>query len=328
MPLNPTINKTHWALDGALGTELENAVPSDSPYQPKLSRLWSGMVLLHQPHLVRKVHSDYLDAGAQLLLTSTYQALELSLKWYADLNTLEIEQLWANSVNVCVDAVNDHVKAGGQPTPIIGSLGPYGTLLANGSEYTGDYGHATKQDMENYYRGLVRFYQASPKVDTVFFETVPNFSEVKVILNMMAKLVATAPLEFLISFSIRDAESLVDGTPIYKVVRYIEQKLACVPALKRNFLGLGLNCIDYKMVGPAVKVLNEALTAPIPLAVYPNFEFYYKSDKKGSKMLDEWEREVKGWFSVPNVRIVGGCCGTTPNDITIVRKVVDALISL
>lgn len=327
MALKSLINSRHWALDGALGTELENAIPADSPFQPKLSRLWSGMVLLHQPALVKKVHRDYLNAGAELLLTSTYQALELSLQWYAGLTTLEIEQLWDNAVDVCVDAVTDHVKAGGLPTPIIGSLGPYGTLLANGSEYTGDYGDASKQHIENYYRGLVHFYQTSPKIDTVFFETVPNFSEVKVIFNMMAKLVATAPLEFLVSFSIRDAETLVDGTPLYKVVRYIEQKLACVPALKRNFLGLGLNCIDYKMVGPAIQLLNKALSTSIPLAVYPNFEFYYKSDKKGSKMLDEWEKEVKGWFSVPNVRIVGGCCGTTPEDIAIVRKVLDALIN-
>lgn len=324
MDLKSTLWLRQWALDGALGTELENKIAPDSPIQPKLSPLWSGMVLLHQPHLVQLVHLDYLRAGAQLLMTSTYQALELSLRKFASLDTPDILNLWNTAVSVCAEAIYQfHASTQDPfPIPIIGSIGPYATLLADGLEYTGEYKSASEHDIRLYYTLLVEFYRGHRQVKTVFFETVPNMTEVKVILQYMAA--HDDSLEFFLSLNIRDKDTLADGTLLQDVVQYVEGAIDKSPVLQKCFLGLGLNCIDYRKVPPALDTINACLTRPMALAVYPNFEFYYKSDVKGSKMMDEWEREVAAWLAIPNVRIVGGCCGTTPDDISAIRRVMAA----
>src|SRR5579883_2906859 len=123
-------------LDGALATELERrgADLADA--------LWSARCLLERPALIRDVHLDYLRAGADIITTATYQA---TFEGFArrGLSREQAARLMRLAVELAREAREQHAAeaAPGAPAPLIAaSVGPYGAMLADGSEYRGDYG--------------------------------------------------------------------------------------------------------------------------------------------------------------------------------------------
>ena len=76
------LEKRKLVIDGALGTELERLLPTTSTYLPSGSPLWSGQVLIKNPELVEQVHLDYINVGADMIITSTYQTSYASLHKY------------------------------------------------------------------------------------------------------------------------------------------------------------------------------------------------------------------------------------------------------
>ena len=76
------LDKRKLVIDGALGTELERLLPTTSTYLPSGSPLWSGQVLIKNPELVEQVHLDYINVGADMIITSTYQTSYASLHKY------------------------------------------------------------------------------------------------------------------------------------------------------------------------------------------------------------------------------------------------------
>lgn len=312
MSLRNVMEKQRLVMDGAMGTELEAIVPRGSKIQPKSSPLWSGMVLLHEPGLVQRVHESYAEQGAQVLLTLTYQISYASLKKHTAMDDDDIVQLWNLAVLVCRRALGNHHGW------VLGSIGPYASYLADGSEYTGYYGNVSKSEIQRYHTPLARYYIESG-VDAIAFETIPNFTELKVILNMMLKLLQIRPKSFYTSFNF-NGTVLADGTPIKSVVRYINMKLAKHPQLQQNFLGIGMNCLDYSYVEDVIASIDS-----YPLIIYPNLGFYH--DPQSDQYLvdrdpEKWKRLIKQWLSHPNVRIVGGCCLTTPNEIHTIQTLI------
>ena len=321
MSLKSVIKDERLVMDGAMGTELEYILPKDSKLHPKSSPLWSGMALVHNPNLVEQVHKSYVTHGAQILLTLTYQTSYASLKKYTSMNDDEIYKLWAQSVRVCRRALGSHRGW------VFGSIGPYATYLADLSEYTGIYKDATKSDIQDYHLPLAQYYVNCAGVDAIAFETIPNFSECKVVFNLMLKLIQIKPKCFYVSFNFKDGNSMTDGTPIKKLVQYINMKLAKHPELEENFLGMGLNCLDFDLVDDVILSINGESSTSMPLIVYPNLGYYCCADQD-KYLLDrdhvKWERLVSQWFSYPNVRVVGGCCLTTPTEIQIIKNVLTA----
>lgn len=136
-------NKSPLILHGALGTEMESLGYDIS------GKLWSAKYLLEKPEVIQKIHETYVAAGADLITTSSYQA---TLPGLIDvgLNEKEAEQIIALTVQLAKNArdkvwatLDDSEKAN-RPYPLIsGDVGPYAAYLANGSEYTGDYGQIT-----------------------------------------------------------------------------------------------------------------------------------------------------------------------------------------
>src|ERR1700722_4377455 len=132
-------------LDGALATELEarGADLSDP--------LWSAKCLLEQPELIRQVHLDYFRAGAQVATTATYQA---TFEGFAarGIERSRAARLMLEAVSLARQARDEFcasLPAGAQPPPLIAaSVGPYGALRADGSEYRGHYGLTDRELVE------------------------------------------------------------------------------------------------------------------------------------------------------------------------------------
>ncbi|KAJ4831010.1 sulfide-quinone oxidoreductase [Turnera subulata] len=175
-------------IDGGLATELErHGADLNDP-------LWSAKCLLTSPHLIRAVHLDYLQAGADIIITASYQATIQGFE-AKGFSTEQSEALLKKSVEIAREArdiynescrkvipdgnIEDKVLKQ-RPILVAASVGSYGAYLADGSEYSGNYGDAvTLQTLKDFHRRRVQVLaEAGP--DIIAFETIPNKVEAQV----------------------------------------------------------------------------------------------------------------------------------------------------
>ena len=115
-------------LDGSLSYPLEK-----KGYNLN-KKLWTGDALINDPSAIKKIHKDYLVAGVDFISTSTYQISYRVLKEMG-YNHNEIKDIFKRSVDLVQDAIEEtKIK---RKVKIVGSYGPYGASLSDGSEYTG-----------------------------------------------------------------------------------------------------------------------------------------------------------------------------------------------
>lgn len=328
--LSEFLSENRLVQDGSMGTSLEALVPHDHPLSVKGLPLWSTKVLLQEPSWITNVHKGYLDVGAQMLITATYQASSQTLSKFAGLDLESSRKTWQSSVDCALEAVSQ------SNTPdkvyIAGSIGPYGAFLANGAEYSGDYDDLKADELADYHYEHLKFFVECEGVDVIAFETIPNFDEVKGIFNLVKRLYTSEfKKEFYLTLSCKDEEHLVDNTPLVDVIEYIYRQQAGIVA--ECFVGSGCNCISYELVPGIIGTFNNVASLlnkkPMTLIVYPNLgfsndmtnpsEYEFCSDTKG------WTSAVQSWLSVPNVRIIGGCCSTGPHEVHIIAKQIELI---
>ena len=122
-------------LDGGLATELEAAG------HDLADRLWSARLLLTEPEAIEAVHLAYYRAGAQVATTASYQATIPGFE-AAGLDRATALAAIRRSVSLARRARDRFAAETGRSTDgllVAGSVGPYGAMLADGSEYRGDY---------------------------------------------------------------------------------------------------------------------------------------------------------------------------------------------
>ncbi len=113
-------------LDGGLATELE-ARGADLG-----DELWSARLLIDDPASIVEVHRAYVDAGADVVIGASYQASYEGLA-HRGIDHDAATALLARSVELAREGADGRAL-------VAASVGPYGAVLANGAEYTGDYG--------------------------------------------------------------------------------------------------------------------------------------------------------------------------------------------
>lgn len=275
-----------YVLDGALGTELQKKVDI------KGTALWSGGVLKEHPEWVEKVHCDYINSGSDLITSSTYQ-ISWSTLHENGFDKKAIHALWNRSIEACVNAINQTGKA----CKIVGSIGPWGCYVNDGSEYTGNYKNdVTVERLANHHKPLVEFFEQNTTVDYIGFETVPNLTELEAILSLDIQ------KKYYISFCMNDNLSCKDISNV-------------IQKANSNLIAIGFNCIDYRDVEKYLSQLDTSL----PFIIYPNLGYVYGFQKD----LIAWEKAVVKWCDY-NIFAIGGCCSTGPEEISIIRKVVNS----
>lgn len=287
-------------LDGALATELERyGCDLDDP-------LWSARVLIEAPHLIKRVHLDYLAAGADCITTATYQA---TFSGFAGrgIGAAESAELMRLAVDLAVAArddwwsVMDHRS--GRPKPLVAaSIGSYGAFLADGSEYTGDYDldHVQLQD---FHRSRLRVL-AESSADLLAFETIPSLHEAEALASLLSELPAAWAW---LSFSARDAHLTSHGEPVTDCVRRL--------ARYDQIAAVGINCTSPAYIPELIAAMHTETDEPI--VVYPNSGETYCADEhrwQGSTPTTSFAAQAHTWYQA-GARIIGGCCRTTPQDI-------------
>jgi len=296
-------------LDGALATELERrGADLEDP-------LWSAKCLIERPDLIRAVHLDYFNAGADVATTATYQA---TFEGFAGrgIEGARAALLMRDAVALAVAARDEfwavESNRAGRLRPLVAaSVGPYGAMLADGSEYRGHYA-LDDAGLAEFHRPRLRVL-ADAGADLLACETLPSLREARVLAALLGEF-PDARAWF--SFSCKDGEHTSEGDPIGE----------CAAELRRypQIVAVGVNCTPPKYVAPLLRRMRERTDEP--LVAYPNSgEFYEASSKqwRGGAGTFEFGEEARRWHA-EGARLIGGCCRTGPDDIRSVKHCVHA----
>ena len=173
-------------LDGGLATHLESLGEDLS------GELWSARLLFESPDVIRRAHLDYLRAGADCIISASYQA---SVQGYvrAGFTPTTARALIRSSVELALSAREEFSRESprrrGLPRPLVAaSVGPYGAFLADGSEYSGNY-DITANKLLDFHRERFGLLANSP-ADLLAIETIASRSPVAVGINSMLKTVS------------------------------------------------------------------------------------------------------------------------------------------
>lgn len=288
-------------LDGPMGTELERRGYDVS------DALWSAKYLAADPDAIRRIHLDYLQAGADIITCASYQASVPGLE-KAGYTSLQAEALIRKSMELVKEAIRLHMEEAGSDAknscPLAaGDIGPYGAYLADGSEYTGNY-HLTREEYRAFHFDRMRILKDAG-ADIFAVETCPRLDEAQACADMLEELGA----DYWISFTFRSPFEISDGTGVRSVTDSLTG--GRYPHLK----AIGVNCTPPELVGQIIRNLKAG--TGLPIIVYPNSGERYDGTKKmwyGAQDHKTFVQRVPEWIS-EGAGIIGGCCRTVPDDI-------------
>jgi homocysteine S-methyltransferase len=284
-------------IDGGLATQCE-AMGCNID-----GELWSGRLLRDDPDALVAAHRAYLDAGARIIATASYQASPQGFVAQGSTPD-EADRLIRSSVTLAARARDEFVQDNpNAPRPLVAaSVGPYGAILHDGSEYTGDYDIGV-DDLARFHDERLAILDTDD-ADLLACETIPSAAESAV----LTQLLRTTRRPSWVSFSCRDEAHLADGTPLAKVAA----EFADHPTV----LALGVNCVAPEYVIPLIGVLREAAPQK-SIVVYPNSGEVYRAEDNawlGTATPLQCEHAAREWIAA-GARLVGGCCRIGPAQI-------------
>ena len=280
-------------IDGGLSTELERLGAKIQ------GELWTGRALLEDPALVAEAHRAFALAGAEVVISSSYQ---LSRQGFEEigLTAADADEALRQSIRVAKDAV------AGTNAKVAASIGPYGAVLHDGSEYRGVY-EVGQAELEKFHaERLTVLLEESP--DYLAIETIPNVVEAKALAQVLKDV--DVPKWF--SFTAGSSELLWSGEKVEDAVR----EIADLP----NLVAVGFNCVAPELVAGLAERIKPLINAEI--IAYPNRGGTW--DSAAGVWLGNAPRELASWLDewiAAGVTWVGGCCSTDSRDIASVKDV-------
>jgi 5-methyltetrahydrofolate--homocysteine methyltransferase len=302
-------------LDGAMGTMIQSYRLQEGDYRGARFADWShdlkgnnDLLTLTQPEIVREIYQKYLQAGADILETNTFNANSISMADYG-MEGLCYELNFAAAR--LAKAQTEAFQSADKPRFVAGVLGPT-NRTASLSPDVNDPGkrNVTFQDLRLAYREATLGLMAGG-ADLILVETIFDTLNAKAALFALEEIFAEQGrrLPIMISGTITDASGrTLSG-----------QTLAAFYASVQHAkpLSIGLNCaLGPKELRPYVQELAKlatCFTSVHPNAGLPNaFGGYDETPEQMAEAIGEWAE--KGWLN-----IVGGCCGTTPEHIAAIH---------
>lgn len=282
------MSKNYTLLDGGLATALEDLGNTFT------SELWTGELLKSAPDQIREAHAAFVKAGADIIITSTYQVSFpgcIAKGWTHQ----EVVDALKNSIQLARDAHSPKVAA---------SIGPYGAYLADGSEYRGNY-DATEEQIREFHKERLEILIAC-KPDFLAIETIPEIREARVLLQLLKDLNNTIPVW--IAFSCKNDLHLSSGESFRDAARISKE-------LGANYVGI--NCTSPEVV----MGLLESAEGYGPFVVYPNAgrTWNEKLKRLEGATVKLSDQHIQQW-SQCGATIIGGCCGIGPKEIAQVAR--------
>jgi homocysteine S-methyltransferase len=194
-------------------------------------------------------------------------------------------------------------------TRVAASIGPYGAILHDGSEYRGDYGVNREALYRFHAERIAILNEAAP--DLLLAETIPDFVETQALARALGEV--DRPIGF--SFNSSDGTTLCSGASLVEAIETIQG----IPHLEF----IGFNCVAPEIVSDLVTAARAISSTPI--AIYPNKGGLWDPhtgnwSDQGTRPLEDWWRE----WSMLGIEYIGGCCGTDAETISTLRHHLDS----
>lgn len=282
-------------LDGGMSTALELARHDLS------DALWSGRLLLTDPDAVRDAHLAFYRAGAEVAITASYQVTYPGFARHG-ISADETAGLLKASVSLARSAASE-VDG---PRWVAASVGPYGAMLADGSEYRGRYG-LSKQELVEFHRPRIEtLVEAEP--DVLAVETIPDVDEAAAVLEV----VRGSGVPVWLSYSIRGDRTCAGQS--------LEEAFAVAAGID-EVIAVGVNCCPPEDVAHAVDVAGKT---GLPVVVYPNSGEQWDAGERAWTGAGTGFGALAGEWTGRGARLVGGCCRTGPDAIGVLAKALTA----
>jgi homocysteine S-methyltransferase len=267
-------------LDGAMATELEKR-GADLNHA-----LWSAKLLTENPNLIKQVHLDYLQAGADIITTASYQA--------------SFTGFFSQGFNS-----ENYFKE--QKPLIAASVGPYGASLADGSEYRGDYGLSVEELM-SFHRARMKLLSESG-AELLACETIPCPEEAIALIRLLKEFPG---VQAWLSYSCKNDSEVCSGAGFAECVALANES--------EQVVAVGLNCTAPQFVESLVTIARNVSKKHV--LAYPNkgeiWDAQHKSWQPALTYTD-FVKEASRWLKA-GATLIGGCCRSSPEDIKNLRS--------
>ncbi len=314
MDIRKELEKRILIIDGAMGTMIQRYKLNEADYRGERFKDWpsdlkgnNDLLCLTQPQIVKEIHKQYLEAGADILETNTFNAQKVSLADYG-MQSLAYEMNFA-AAKIAKQAVAES----GKQAWVAGALGPLNKTLSLSPDVNNPGYRALTFDeaVDAYYeqtKGLIE-----GGVDLLLIETIFDTLNAKAAIFAIKKYFRDSKkkaLPIMISGTITDASGrTLSGQTLEAFYNSV---------MHAKPLSIGLNCaLGAKEMRPHIEELSQIASCYV--SAYPNAGLpnamgeYDERPEDTAHFLEEWAKE--GF-----VNIVGGCCGTTPEHIQHIAK--------
>jgi len=305
-------------IDGAMGTMVQRYRLEEKDYRGERFKSWpsdlkgnNDLLCLTQPEIITEIHRQYLDAGADIIETNTFNAQAVSLEDYQMQGlAYEINFAAAQLARKAADAYM--VQHPGEPRFVAGAIGPMNKTLSLSPDVNQPGYRAITFDevAAAYYeqiRGLV-----DGGVDVLLVETIFDTLNAKAAIFSITKYFHdhNMQLPVMISGTITDASGrTLSGQTL---------QAFCISVEHAAPISIGLNCaLGAEQMRPHIEELSNLVSCYV--SCYPNAGLpnamgeYDETPEMMAAKVGEFAKE--GW-----VNLVGGCCGTTPDHIRAIAQ--------
>ncbi len=308
IPFSEAIKNKILHFDGAMGTEIQKLNPKPEDFPDGKDGFNDGLSFT-RPEWIKNIHRSYLEAGADCIETNTFGSNKLKLEeyGYGDKTVEWNKKIAQLAVEVTLEFTD-------KPRYVIGTMGPSGFLPSSNDPSLGQKSlDEIREAYELQAEGLIL-----GGVDALLIETSQDILEVKLAIEAshlaMKKTGKKIPL--IANVTLDQYGKMLLGTNI-------QAAYTTVSDMGIDIFGLNCSTGPIEMT-PSIQWLDEQNN--LPLLVVPNAGM---PENQGGKAVykmspDEMAKALKDFISqYPNVRIIGGCCGTNPSHISQLRKIID-----
>ena len=298
-------------LDGGMGTMIQHFGLQEKDYRgtrfashPIDLKGCNDVLVLTAPSVISSIHKQYLDAGADIIETNTFNAQRISLADYGLQDfAREINLTAARLARQCADEFSSPEK----PRFVVGSIGPTNRTIsvATSSE------PLSKEQLGSAYKEQIQAL-ADGGVNALLIETIFDVENARVAIEAARKVAPQLPLMLSFSVATPDGHNML-GQNILEFLSHLSP-------LTSHIYSIGINCVtDVTQMAPLVKELAQFGTR---VSFYPNAGL---PDAKGhyTKTPESLLKDLWPLLEGHHLNIVGGCCGTNDKHIAMMAKAIE-----
>ena len=297
--LNECLAERILVLDGAMGTQLQEAALTAEDFGGAALEGCNENLVLTRPDVVRKIHADYFAAGADIVETNTFGAMDIVLAEYGLQD--QVARINADAGRLAREAA-DAYSTTSKPRFVAGAMGPSTKSIS----VTGG---VTFAELVSSYRDQT--FALAEYSDLLILETCQDTRNVKAALIGIGQALRKYGLRIpvIVSGTIEPMGTMLAGQTAEALVVSLEYA---------ELLGIGLNCATGpEYMTDHIRTIHETTTSLV--SCYPNAGLpdedglYGETPDSLASVMDRFARN--GWLN-----LIGGCCGTTPDHIRAIEQ--------